>query len=121
MIVAVDNIKPSTLEDLFRIILKVKTIEYNVHLSDSHINLIIDFYKEGINTTTYANHISKSESNKNYFKSKATIDNSKTYLKKKKILVKNKSGELEVSPDFLPPFDESQILLTINVLHDIKN
>jgi len=113
MIVLNDKIKIGDKDDLYRIILKVKTIEFGIHLSDSHINLIIGFYNGGINEDTYHTHVLSSETNKNYFKSKATIDNAKTYLKKNGVILK----EGIISPSFLPVLEDEDILLTINVLY----
>jgi len=113
----VDKIKVNDLRSLLKIILKVKTAEFNITLSDAHINLLLDFYFEGIQPSTYSSHISKSISNKNYFKSIATINNSKTYLKKHKILKKTNKGILAISEDYLPPVIDEDILLNINVLY----
>lgn len=117
MIIVKDKIKINSFRDLLKIILKVKSVEFDINLSESHINLILDFYNTGINALTYANHIKTSASVKNYFKSKPTIDNAKTFLKKKKILVKNNQEELTVSSDYLPPLSKEDILLNINVTY----
>lgn len=111
MITLNDRIKLTERIDLLRLILKVKTIEYKVHLTDSHINLIIDFYLMGINEESYEYHINRGVTEKNTFKSKATIDNARTYLKKIGILTEGK----EVSPLYLPPLGAKQIQLNIIV------
>lgn len=120
MEVVKSNIQINNLRSLLKIILKVKTVECNLNLSESHINLILDFYFFGISQDTYENHIKTSESDKNYFKSKATIDNAKTFLKKSNILVKVNQEELKISPDFLPFLTEKKVLLTLNVVCDDK-
>ena len=115
MITLNDNITLNDINELYRLILKVKTIEYKVNLSAAHINLIIDFYRMGINQEAYDHHIDKSRIEKDRFKSKATIDNARTYLKKHGILTDDK----EVSPLYLPPLNSDQILLNIKVTYDI--
>jgi hypothetical protein len=118
MLVIKDYIKVVNIDDLLRIILKVKGIEFNVSLSDAQLNLILDFYYYGINDVAYKNHLDKSLRLANYYKSKATIDNNKSYLKKMKVLVKDTKGDLIISPLYLPLNLGGKILLNLNILHD---
>lgn len=115
MEVVKSNIKIKDLRGLLKVLLKIKTVECDILLSESHINLLIDFYFFGISDSTYNNHISTSDREKNYFKSKATIDNAKTYLKKNGILIKNSQGGLDISSDFLPLLSEDKVLLDLNI------
>jgi uncharacterized protein (UPF0276 family) len=117
MITLNDNITLDDITQLYRLILKVKTVEYNVNLSAAHINLIIDFYRLGINQDSYQYHIERSRTEKDMFKSKATIDNARTYLKKHGILTDDK----EVSPLYLPPLNDTEILLNIKVKYDQRH
>lgn len=114
----IDKIKIGSTSDLLRMILKVKSVEFNVPLSNALINLIIDFYFKGTTKEAYDEHIAMSKECKNYFKSIATIDNAKTFLKKNRILVKGKNGDLVVSNDYLPSLSkEEDILLEIKILY----
>jgi hypothetical protein len=105
------------IRELCYYLLSVKSIEYGVNLSKSHINLILDFYFYGISISTYNKHLEMSVNNKNYFKSKPAIDNAKSYLKKNNVLIMNK--ELEVNSDFLPPLQkENKINVNISIIYD---
>jgi hypothetical protein len=118
MLVIKDYIKLVNIEDLLKVILKVKGIEFNVSLSEAQLNLVIDFYFHGINDRAYSYHLDKSLSSANYYKSKATIDNNKSYLKKMKVLVKDAKGDLVISPLYLPLNLRGKILLNVNILYD---
>jgi hypothetical protein len=118
MLVIKDYIKVVNIDDLLRIILKVKGIEFRVSLSEAQLNLILDFYYYGINDIAYHHHLDKSLILANYYKSKATIDNNKSYLKKMKVLVKDTKGDLIISPLYLPLNLGGKILLNLNILHD---
>ena len=119
MLVIKDYINIGKLDDLMRILIRIKSIEYGVNLSDAQINLVIDFYEHGINDKSYSIHLERSESLPNYFKSKATIDNNKSYLKRKKLLEVN-GDTLVVSPLLLPEglLSGDKILLSCNILYD---
>jgi len=60
MLVIKDYIKLVNIEDLLKVILKVKGIEFNVSLSEAQLNLVIDFYFHGINDRAYSYHLDKS-------------------------------------------------------------
>lgn len=118
------NINVSSFDYILKAIIKIKALENDINLSESHINLILDFYNHGISLDTYNIHISKSNTNKNYFKSKPTIDNAKSYLKKNSIILVTKSGETYISPDFVPSISEENkksVVLTFNIIYDKEN
>jgi len=118
------DIKMDTMT-LLKTILRVKCYEYNNLFPESFINLIIDFYIYGVNDEAYSQHLSHVDE-KNYFKSRNTINNAKTFLKQKGVLIAdNVNGEgdtLKVSPLYLPVGisikDNSKLLFNINLSND---
>ena len=122
MILIEDKVELLDRIDLIRMILRIKGIQYNVRLSDAHINLLIDLYLKGNSVTTCDEHVITSGKESNYFKSLQTIENAKSYFRKKNILKKNDQGELVISLDFLPPMSEfmveESILLNIKLFND---
>jgi hypothetical protein len=113
-----DNINIKDLDMLIRMVLHIKSVEYGVILSESHINLLVDFYKYGISYDTYQHHINLSSGNKNYFKSVATINNAKTYLKKVGIITGDKAGKLDINEDYLPIGLSSDLMINTKIVYD---
>jgi len=116
-----DNINIKDKEMLIRMILHIKSVEYGVILSPSHINLLIDFYIHGISHETYDYHIEHSTSRKSSFKSIATINNAKTYLKKCGIIIGNKADKLTISDDYLPTELNEDLLINVKIIYDKQN
>lgn len=112
-----DTIKLESLRDVLKLLVKVKSISKGYKLSDSFLNLVVDFHLYGFSKDTYNLHIEKSlTDSKNYFKSIATIDNSKTYLRKIGIIDK---GVDSISLDYLPSLTENDsCYLTLMIYHD---
>lgn len=109
-----DRIKVTDINILYKMLIRVKCVEYNVNLSEAHINLLLDFYHYGVNSIAYEKHLSLAKlDTPNYFKSVSTINNAKTYFKKLNILVDDQG----VSLDYLPPKVDGDILLTLKVLY----
>lgn len=112
-----DTIKLKSLRDVLKLFIKVKALSKGHNLSEAFLNLIIDFHLYGFNKETYNSHIEKSKTDsKGYFKSIATIDNSKSYLKKIEIIDKN---SYIISSEYLPPLKTDDLFyLTLMISHD---
>lgn len=90
---------------MLKILLRTKCVEKGYKLSEKYINLIIDFYLNGVSRDTYVYHIGdeKFGSKKDFFRSIATIDNAKSRLKKMGIIENNK-----VSKNILPSLSDDE-------------
>ena len=109
-----DTIKMESLRDVLKLFIKVKANNKGYNLSEAFLNLIVDFHFYGINKETYKLHLDKSLSTKSFFKSEATIDNSKSYLNAVGIIKDNK-----ISSEYIPDIKETdQFYLTLRLYHD---
>lgn len=115
-----DTIKFTDLRQVLKLLVKIKSSESGHKLSEAYLNLILDFHFYGINKDTYELHISKSESDKSgYFKSIATIDNSKSYLKRIGIIDEK---TYLISSDYLPTIGiDDECYLNLKLYNDNQN
>jgi hypothetical protein len=90
---------------MLKILLRTKMVEKDLRFSEKYINLIIDFYLHGVSKETYDIHIGDYEINarRDYFRSRATIDNAKSFLKKKGIITNGK-----ISTSILPTISREE-------------
>jgi hypothetical protein len=111
-----DTIKLESLRDVLKLFIKVKAKSKGYNLSEAYLNLIVDFHFYGFSKDTYEKHLTKSLTDKTYFKSEATIDNSKSYLKKIGIIEKD---NYVISSEYLPALKETdKFHLTLKLYHD---
>lgn len=112
-----DTIKLESLRDVLKLFIKVKASSKGYKLSEAFLNLIVDFHFYGFSKNTYDIHLSGVDKDpKGHFKSIATIDNSKTYLRKIGIIDKN---EYIISSEYLPKITENdKCYLTLMIKHD---
>jgi len=93
-------------------------MEKNIKLSEAYLNLVLDFHFYGTSKDTYQLHIDKSIKDKAHFKSIATIDNAKSYLKKVGVM----DSSTTISPDFLPAISlEDACYLNLKIFYDKEN
>lgn len=113
-----DTIEYSSLRDILRILVKVKTLDMGYKLSDAYLNLILDFHFYGTDKSTYDIHISRSKEDKAHFKSIATVDNSKSYLKSLGIIL----GNGKISTEILPEISlTDSCFITLKLFYDSKD
>lgn len=114
-----DNIQFNDLREVLKVLVKVKSMKAGYKLSEAYLNLILDFHFYGVGKDTYEYHIKKSEEDKAHFKSIATVDNAKSYLKKIGII---EEKTYLISSEYLPALKEDdECYLTLKIFYGREN